>query len=136
MRGHKFFIATTALVAVALGSNLLLKAEAVEHHGFQVNSEGRYSECLSCHDGTVAQTISPCVGTRCFFSDSHPVERNYPPPDKWRDFNPAPVAEQAGVKFVDGQIDCISCHNLLNASQYHLRVDQRQSKLCRACHLR
>ena len=135
MKTARFF-ATATIVVSALVGNLLLRAEAVEHHGFNVNSAGRYSECLACHDGVIAQSITPCVGTICIFRDSHPINQIYPPPSKQRDFAPASAAESAGIKFVDGQIDCISCHNLENPAQYHLRIEQSQSRLCRSCHLR
>jgi hypothetical protein len=53
-----------------------------------------------------------------------------------RKFIPAGAAEMAGIKFIDGRIDCISCHNLLNPDRYHLRIENRKSRLCLACHLK
>ena len=136
MKPLTFFISITVAVLLALFSSLLLRAEQVEHHGFYVESEGAYSECLSCHDNIIAKEISPCLSRKCFFNDSHPINRIYPPPNKWRDYAPTPLAEQAGIKLVAGQITCISCHNLHNGSQYHLRIDDRESRLCLACHLK
>ena len=135
MRPVTFYIVIVAGIFVALLGNLFLKAEAVEHHGFDVDSMGKYNDCLSCHDGMLAQKVSPCVGKLCFLQDSHPVYRPYPPPNRQLDYAPTAQAEQAGILLVDGMIDCISCHNLMNADRYHLRVEDRDSRLCRACHL-
>jgi hypothetical protein len=108
-------------------------AEEILHHGSTVNSEAGYRECLSCHDGVVAPNISPCLGPVCKLKDDHSVNKPYPPPDKVQNFAPVGTAEIAGIKFVDGRIDCISCHNLLNPNRYHLRVENRNSL---ACHLK
>jgi predicted CXXCH cytochrome family protein len=53
-----------------------------------------------------------------------------------RKFAPAGAAEMAGVKFIDGRVDCISCHDLTNTDRYHLRIENRKSRLCLACHLK
>ena len=111
-------------------------ADSVEHHGFRVNPEGTYAECLSCHDGILAPQVSTCLGTICTFQDSHPIDRYYPPPNRMREFAPAATAEMAGIKFIGRKIDCISCHNLTATDHYHLRVSDWRSKLCLACHLK
>ncbi len=116
-------------------AGVALSAE-VEHHGSIVDSAAGYRECLTCHDGIVATNISPCLGPVCMLRSDHPVNRAYPPPDKAREFASTAVAEGAGIRFLDGRIDCISCHDLLNQNRFHLRIEERDSRLCLACHLR
>jgi hypothetical protein len=126
-----------ALLLCFLGmAAIIAYADTVDHHGFQVSTEATYTECLSCHDGVLAPAVSVCLGTICTFQDSHPVNKYYPPPDRMREFAPATVAEMAGVKFVDGRIDCISCHELTATDRYYLRITNWKSRLCLACHLR
>ncbi len=122
-----------SLVAIAVG---VLYAEPVNHHGSMVDSESSYQICLSCHDGVVAPNISPCLAQVCMLKSDHSVDKPYPPPAKMREFAAAAAAEAAGVKFVGGKIDCISCHDLKNTDQYHLRIEDIRSSLCLACHLK
>ncbi len=119
-----------------LFAGMALSADEVAHHGSMVNSAAGYRECLTCHDGIVASNIAPCLGPVCRLKDDHPIDKPYPPPDKIREFAPAEAAEMAGIKFVKGRIDCISCHDLTNADRYHLRVESGTSRLCLACHLK
>lgn len=110
-------------------------AEKVQHHALTVESEAGYGECLACHDGVLAPKASPCLATVCLFGGPHPVARPYPPPeDKAGEFATREEAEQAGIRFLGGQIDCISCHDLRNAGRYHLRLGTDDSRLCFACH--
>lgn len=111
-----------------------LHAGMIQHHRQQVESEAGYGECLVCHDGVLAPKASPCLATVCFFRGPHPVARPYPPPDKTGEFATREEAEQAGIRFLGGRIDCISCHDLRNAGRYHLRLGTDDSRLCFACH--
>jgi predicted CXXCH cytochrome family protein len=36
----------------------------------------------------------------------------------------------------DGQISCVSCHDLTNDEKHHLVIDNRESRLCLTCHIR
>ena len=116
------------LLATASDAGLLL------HHTQQVESDAGYTQCLACHDGVLAPNASPCLATVCFFRGPHPVARSYPPPDKSGEFSSREEAEGAGIRFLAGQIDCISCHNLYNTERYHLRLGAADSRLCFACH--
>lgn len=109
-------------------------AGKVRHHALTVESEAGYGECLACHDGVLAPNASPCLATVCFFKDPHPVARPYPPSDKTGEFASLEEAEQAGIRFLGGRIDCVSCHDLHNAGRYHLRLGTEDSRLCFACH--
>jgi doubled CXXCH motif protein len=113
-----------------------LHAGRVGHHGLTVDGEGGYVDCLSCHDGVLAKNVSPCLAAVCFFKGTHPVARPYPPAEKSEEFVPKAEAEKAGVRFVDGRVDCISCHDLANGERYHLRIETRNSRLCQSCHLK
>lgn len=124
------------LSAGVLAAGIGLCGEEIAHHGFQVKSEGSYQECLSCHDGVAAKEMAPCMTEICTLKSEHPVDRPYPPPTKMREYAPAAVAEMAGVKLINGRIDCISCHDLLNTNRYHLRIEDIKSRLCLTCHLK
>lgn len=130
------FSITAVLLLGVLAAGIGLCGEEVAHHGSMVNSEGSYRECLTCHDGVIAQEMAPCITEICTVKRDHPVDRPYPPPNKMREYTPAAVAEMAGVKLINGRIDCISCHDLLNTAQYHLRIEQMYSRLCLTCHLK
>lgn len=123
-------------IGLAITCSVLLKAEQVPHHGYYVDSEGTHTTCLSCHDGIIAEGIPICLETICFYNASHPINKNYPPPDKLREYVPAALAEHSGIIFSNGKISCISCHNVRNPNRYHLRVENRESKLCLTCHLK
>ena len=131
---HVHLLQTCSLGILFAG--MTLSADEVEHHGSLVNSASGYQECLACHDGILAPNISPCLGPICMLKTDHPIDRHYPPPERIREFAPAVVAEATGIRFIDGRIDCISCHDLHNPDRYHLRIDERNSRLCLACHLK
>lgn len=114
----------------------VLQAGDTEHHGSMVNSEAGFRDCLTCHDDVVATGISPCLAQICMLKSDHSVDKPYPPHDRVGEFATTPRAEAAGVRFLNGRIDCISCHDLRNRDQYHLRVEDRKSRLCLACHLK
>ncbi|HEY6871772.1 MAG TPA: cytochrome C [Geobacteraceae bacterium] len=117
-------------------AGMAFSANEVAHHGSQVSISADYKVCLTCHDGVVAPRISPCLAQVCMLKSDHPVGRPYPPPGKEREYASAALAESAGIKFIDGRIDCISCHDLNNPDQFHLRIEEKRDRLCRACHLR
>lgn len=123
-------------LASALASGVGLCGDETEHHGSMVNGDGTYLECLACHDGVTAKVMAPCITEICVMKTDHPVNRPYPPPSKLHQYTPAAVAEMAGVKLVNGRIDCISCHNLGNPGRFHLRIEDIRSRLCLACHLK
>ena len=132
----KLISITVMILALALASGVGLCGDETEHHGFMVNADGNYRECLACHDGVIAKAMASCITEICVMKTDHPVDRPYPPPSKMQKFTPAAVAEMAGVKLINGRIDCISCHDLRKTSQYHLRIEDIRSKLCLACHLK
>lgn len=133
---HKHTSIAVMLLAAVLAAGAGLCGDQTEHHGFTVNGDGTYRECLACHDGVMAREMAPCITEICAMKTDHPVDRPYPPPHKLHQYTPTGVAEMAGVKLVNGRIDCISCHNLGNPARFHLRIEDIRSRLCLACHLK
>lgn len=126
----------TGLTVIAILSPLYYStsgAEEVLHNGFMTDSEGGVYDCLSCHDGTIGSsvTLSTMIGN---FIDKHPVNRDYPPIDKSEFYVPEEMVAVSGIKLVNGQITCISCHNLKNQEKYHLAMSMENSSLCFGCH--
>lgn len=128
------------VLMIGLGALLLLyitpDAQEVIHHDFLVDADDPYG-CLSCHDGMVAPNIIPCT-VNCLFNQfgSHTVFVRYPPPGKESYFAPAGQLEAMGIRLTNGEITCVSCHNLINQNKYHLVMENYRSRLCRACHIR
>lgn len=125
------------VAAVAAFSLALLNADELNHHGKTANSEGSAADCLTCHDGS-NQTrkkgfISP--------ARSHKVLITYPPPGNNRGitFKPLQDVLAAGMKFENGMVTCISCHDLNNQEKNHLAFETNTTgfaqKLCYVCHL-
>ena len=143
MRSLPIAMILTAILLTSYGTMMRSNAEAVEHYGYKVNDAGlhggSYTECLKCHgraidNRTIAKGIPDCMPV-CFFGKNHPLNKDYPPPKKEKHFKPVRAAEQGGIKFVDGKIDCISCHNLMENNLKLLRVEYKQ-KLCQTCHVK
>lgn len=122
---------TLFLLLVILGKNRIFNASAVEHHGHQVDLYCPRSECLACHEGVTAKEVPRCMPV-CYFGESHPTSKEYPPRGREKDFKPA---AQAGVRFIGGRLECITCHSLSNQGRYHLRSKDRQN-ICDSCHVR
>jgi predicted CXXCH cytochrome family protein len=125
------FVICSALILLASPG---VRAGTAQHHGLAVNGEAGYEECLACHDGVLAPSVSPCLASVCLFRGPHPVARAYPPPDKIDQFASREEVERAGIRLLNGQTDCISCHDLFGAKRYHLRLGTDGSRLCFACH--
>jgi len=108
-------------------------AEEVRHHGVSADSEGDAIGCLSCHDGQIASPIKLSTKRGNYFCN-HPVNRDYPPADKSADYLPLESVAEAGIRLLNGQVSCISCHNLKNPEKYHLAGSLDKSGLCFNCH--
>lgn len=110
------------------------RAEEILHHEVMADSDGSVYDCLSCHDGTIGSsvTLSTMIGN--FFSN-HPVNRDYPPVGKSEFYVPEEMVAIAGIKLVNGQITCITCHDLKNQGKDHLVKSLDRSGLCFSCHI-
>lgn len=113
----------------------LLFAEEVQHHGVTADADGALTQCISCHDGSVGEHVSFCT-VQCDFKTPHSVLKDYPPRDRELSFAPIPAAKAKGIKFINGKVTCVSCHNLRNPAKNHLVMDNRGSRLCLTCHIR
>jgi predicted CXXCH cytochrome family protein len=108
-------------------------AEEIPHYGSTVDSEGSGIDCLSCHDGLIAKSVKLSVTIGNYFC-GHPINRDYPPVDKPELYLPVERVTAAGIKLLNGQVTCISCHNLKNPEKPHLTVTLDKSDLCFSCH--
>lgn len=108
-------------------------AEELEHHGVMANSESNAYECLSCHDGQVGSPVHMSTKPGNIFCD-HPINMDYPPTKKEAYYLPLESVTDAGIKLMNGQVTCISCHNLKNPEKAHLAVPLDNSNLCFVCH--
>jgi len=108
-------------------------AEEILHYGGKVDSEGSGIGCLSCHDGLIAPSVKLTVTIGNFFC-GHPINRDYPPVNNPESYLPIEQVTAAGIKLLNGQVTCISCHNLKNPEKPHLAVTIDKSDLCFSCH--
>ncbi len=130
-----------ACVCILMGQFLFwvisLYAQEVPHHGYLAYMD-RPKLCLSCHDGTIAENISPCTQLSCLLDkkSSHPVFKKYPPIGKESEYAPVFEVKAAGIPLIDGEVTCVSCHNLMNQQSPHLIMEDWRSRLCTTCHIR
>lgn len=89
------------------------------------------SSCQSCHDGTAAKNVH--ISTRLLHDDAaHPVGVGYP---FRKGYRPKWEAETKGARIIGQTIECASCHDPHDNSKHNfLRVENRGSALCFACH--
>ena len=117
--------------------NNVALVEVVFHNGFPVSKKASVSECEACHDGSIAKAVPLCMAESCFLTPgSHPVNTPYPPIKERNMYMTAAVVKAAGVILVNGQVTCVSCHNLANPEQFHLVIEIDRSKLCLTCHIK
>ena len=135
MRSVSFAIIIVTVIFANLGNDWLSRADAFDHHGFNVDPMGRHDECLSCHNGYISDYHAQCI-PNYFLGISNPEIKKYPPPKLKNEFKPVEVAEKNGIIFIDGKIDCISCHSLMVKNRDHLRIDASEKQLCYACHIK
>lgn len=104
-----------------LGFPERLSAEEIDHHGQLVEIDAE-SGCVDCHDEMEDHT--------------HPVLIEYPPPGKESNFAPPSTLAASGVSLINGQVICVSCHNLRNKSPGHLITGNKKSRMCLICHIK
>ena len=109
-------------------------AQYVPHHSFMVNNDALSPECLACHDGSLLHPVAICT-VNCSYRDPHIIDTPYPPLDKLDSYLPPEIAASFGIRFPQGLVSCISCHNLLNPARHHLAVNNQGSMLCFSCHI-
>ena len=91
MRPVYFAIIIVTVILVVFGSNRFSRVEAVEHHGYNADIKGNRDACLSCHNDKIAKSHTDCMPI-CFFGESHPDNKVYPPPNRKSEFKTVAAA--------------------------------------------
>lgn len=91
-----------------------------EHHGRPLAGMTRQAVCIECHIFESAR--------------HHPSGIPYPPPGREQRFAPVRQLAAKGITVQQGELTCLTCHELENPAQWHLPVGMTQSSLCLACH--
>lgn len=102
----------------------------------------RTRQCLSCHDGVNAPESTNTTPWTRSLGDMGDKRRNHPIGVRYRDLaRPADLSplRPAGllppeVALPNGNVSCLSCHNLYSGREYLLTVPVKGSKLCLTCH--
>lgn len=98
-------------------------------------------QCLACHDGTLAGDVKYRISDGTLYKvksiqtilGAHPIGMNYHMASR----NPGFAAEEslpAEMKFMYGNVSCVTCHNLLGSNVKYQVVDNSSSGLCFSCH--
>ena len=102
------------------------------------------NECLSCHDGVMAQNFKIRIknnpNNRVMSLEDiiggHPVGMEYDrylSGSKGKEYR-ADVKFNSEAVFAEGKIGCLTCHNPLNTARGHLVMNNDKSELCFSCH--
>ncbi|GAB4170157.1 MAG: hypothetical protein Tsb0017_26160 [Geothermobacteraceae bacterium] len=100
-------------------------------------------ECLQCHDGSIGPDAgydfdagSPLSLSMRHRQRSHPIGIDYREKAlRDRELRP-PEQLPRQISLIDGKIGCTSCHNIYSNLPDMVAMTQRDSDLCRACHLK
>ena len=93
---------------------------SAEHHGRSLVGMDRQAVCVECHTFESAR--------------HHPSNVPYPPPGREQGFTPVRQLAARGITVQNGELTCLTCHDLHNREPMHLPVGMTQSSLCLACH--
>jgi len=131
--------ATLFFLVLTLGFMLftikgISSTEKVDHYGQVVEISGNISDCVVCHDGTIASNSSFCIKS-CDLNTAHSVDKSYPPRGQEGSYAPVSSIWGKGIRLYDGKTTCLSCHNLKNPEKFHLVIDNSGSTLCFTCHV-
>jgi len=102
------------------------------------------TSCLTCHDGSLAKDEGSGIVERsagiwrhggATNRSSHPLGVSYSrafmdKPRAYRQMATLP----ATVRLPEGNVECVSCHNLYSQNEYLLTVSNERSRLCLTCH--
>ncbi len=102
-------------------------------------------DCVSCHDGTYASSVTIRAGTWIHGKDfmrydqgRHPVGMDYEAVRLKRgsktDLLPLPQVDRR-IRFFNGKVGCGSCHDPYSAIPKKLVMSDRNSRLCFSCHI-
>jgi predicted CXXCH cytochrome family protein len=138
--GRRRHVGLLAALPVSIGFltiwNPPVRSQEVDHFDHLVNLDGP-EQCLNCHDGTIGPDISFCtVDCGIDISSSHPAYRLYPYLRKPSEFASPSHLEAVGIKLTNGEVTCVSCHDLAQGRKHLLVFDNDHSRLCLTCHIR
>jgi hypothetical protein len=137
-----FFLLSDAIEA---SDSMNVFDSAVESIRFSTNLDSFSLQCLSCHDDSTGDGLMNVnVSGELLHgggSSGHPIGIDYAQATsgrKSRSYNPESRISN-DIKFPDGKLSCISCHQLsdsTNETQQHgqLVMSNRGSALCFECH--
>jgi predicted CXXCH cytochrome family protein len=101
----------------------------------RINPEDNIESCGKCHNGDVAHDITvKMLGTD--LRNDHPISMQYAGLTfKDRDFRPPDSSNgfDNGVKLYNGQVECMTCHNVHDPSR-ELLLRANAEVLCFTCH--
>ncbi len=135
MKITKRQLAITAICILLYGTCFSASAEALEHHGKNVDATGTKEPCVSCHNAYDTPTNFKCMPI-CLFRKSHPHKIAYPTEGKPNKLKPAYMLAQQGIVLPDGNLDCVSCHNLTSTQPFHLTFKNSPNGICVSCHIK
>lgn len=120
-RAHYMKASTSA----SASSGTVIYAYATAGTGLDAESRN----CLSCHDGTIAQDIGREQ------HQGHPVGIAYGNSSPGRDMPVRPANTlDSRIMLFDGQIGCNTCHNPYSTEKSRLVMSNTRSALCLSCH--
>lgn len=135
MKTLKFISHLTITVFCIYGICYSVRAEAIEHHGKNVDATGIDQPCVSCHNAYDTPTNFKCMPI-CLFRKTHPYRIAYPTEGKPKKLKPAFMLIQQGIVLPGGNLDCVSCHSLSSTQPSHLRLKNVPDGICLSCHIR
>ncbi len=124
---------------LAVGSAHIYSEKDTRHFGGGLDRGSK--RCLGCHDGVNASdagTSGRTHGTARYWDQrrNHPVGVPYPTSGQHRSgssYTPAALIPDH-VRLPNGQVGCVSCHDLYAQRDDLLTMSNRGSALCLTCH--
>lgn len=132
-RSKKARWSLAAAIAVGLGGIVLLEAGGANTaHLTGASGILTMKECLACHSEGSLRPIAICLGDHCLYTNNHPVMHRYPPSGREASFAPVAQILAAGAVLEDGNITCLSCHDLTKPAPHLVKSGEG---LCFICHI-
>ena len=108
------------------------------HFGYYTTKGGQIDavseKCISCHSGDIAEAIHYTLNGEKSMGGSHPIGGNYRISyARSRDLK-YPDDIDSRIKFFEGKMGCVSCHDIFNLKKMKLVVSNEGSNLCFKCH--
>ncbi len=101
------------------------------------------SECLTCHDGSVAKLSVIGVGIWTHSGDFigydsglHPIGVDYEEARRRSGGLRPSSTLDSRIRLVQGKVSCVSCHNPYSEKEQLLVMENRGSRLCLECHIK